>query len=116
MESPEIDSYSFGRIVIDGEQHVKDVILLPNRVIPRWWRQEGHTLSPADLEEIIRTQPEILIIGQGAFSRMHVPEETRSWLEEAGITVITLPSKEACERYNELREGGSIAAAIHLTC
>ena len=116
MTPPRIDSYRFGRIVIDGEPHSKDVILLPDRVIPRWWRQEGHSLSPADLEEIIKSKPETLIIGQGAFSRMHVPGATRRWLEDAGITVIALPSEETCERYIELREGTRIAAAIHLTC
>lgn len=38
--SPQIDSYRFGRIVIDGVLPTKAVILLPGRVIGGWWRQE----------------------------------------------------------------------------
>lgn len=32
MPAPEVESYCFGRIVIDGQVHNKDVIILLNRV------------------------------------------------------------------------------------
>ena len=31
--APKIESYRFGHIVIDGETHTNDVIILPERVI-----------------------------------------------------------------------------------
>jgi hypothetical protein len=113
---PKIDSYRFGRIVIDEQAHTKDVIILPERVIARWWRQEGHNLHPVDLDDVIAAAPRALIVGKGAFSRMHIPQETIRWLAEAGIELIALSSREACERYNQLREKGDVAAALHLTC
>ena len=113
---PKIDSYRFGRIVIDGETHSKDVIILPEGVIPRWWRQEGHVLNVADLEKVFAARPKRLVVGLGTFSRMRIAEDTLRALEEAGIELIALPSKEACQRYNDLREQGDVAAAIHLTC
>jgi hypothetical protein len=36
-----IDHYEVGRIVVDGREETKDLIVLPNRVVRNWWRQEG---------------------------------------------------------------------------
>ncbi|OQY18037.1 MAG: hypothetical protein B6I35_13630 [Anaerolineaceae bacterium 4572_32.2] len=49
MSTSQIESYRFGRIIIDGQTHSKDVIILPDRVIENWWRQEGHALHLDDL-------------------------------------------------------------------
>jgi len=113
---PRIDSYRFGRIVIDGEAHTKDVIILPDRIVPRWWRREGHTLHLADLDEVIAAKPSVLIVGKGAFGRMRVGNDVLQGLKESGIELIELNSKEACQRYNELRERRNVAAALHLSC
>jgi hypothetical protein len=40
MSAPQIDSYRFGNIVIDGQIHSKDVVILPNQVLGGWWRRE----------------------------------------------------------------------------
>jgi hypothetical protein len=37
-----IDHYGFGRIVVDGGEETNDLILLPDRVVWNWWRQDGH--------------------------------------------------------------------------
>ena len=116
MSTPHIDSYNFGKIIIDGQAHSKDVILLPDRVIPNWWRNEGHKLSMNDLGDVIAAKPQGLIIGQGAFSRMQVPDHTVSELRIKGIELIVLPTSEACQKYNQLSRNGKFAAALHLTC
>jgi hypothetical protein len=36
---PKIDDYDFGRIVVDGVEQTRDVILLAGRVVPNWWRR-----------------------------------------------------------------------------
>jgi len=113
---PKIDSYRFGRIVIDGQAYKKDIIILPDRLIPNWWRAEGHKLHLSDLQEVINAKLSILILGKGAFGRLHIEEDTISGLEKAGIKIIALNSKEACQRYNELRERGDVAIALHLSC
>ena len=116
MSIPHIDSYNFGKIVIDGQSHSKDVILLPNRVIPNWWRNEGHTLSISDLTDVLAAKPQGLIVGQGALSRMQVPDEIGAALQIEGIDLIVLPTSEACQEYNRLSKEGEYAAALHLTC
>jgi hypothetical protein len=116
MSTPRIDSYRFGRIVIDNETFNKDVIIFPDRVFGPWWRDEGHVLQTVDLTSVFEAAPGVLVVGQGAYSRMHVPEETQRAIEAAGIKLISLPTGKACDTYNSLREQGKIVAALHLTC
>jgi hypothetical protein len=111
-----IESYAFGRIVIDGQAYNADLILLPDRIVDGWWRQEGHVLHPADLDAVFDAAPAVLIVGQGAYSRMRVADETARAVERAGIEFIVLPTPEAVERYNSLPAGQRAAAALHLTC
>ena len=116
MNTPYIDSYRFGQIIINGQVHTRDVIILPDSVQGDWWRKSGHNLTIGDLQPVFSAGPEVLVIGRGAVKRMKVPSETRQALGEAGIEVIALSSNEACQRYNELCQTRRVAAAIHLTC
>jgi len=114
--SPSIDSYRFGCIVVDGQAHTRDLIILPDRVVGGWWRQEGHRLSPADLAVVLEARPNVLVVGQGAFGRMRVPAETIHALEAAGIELVVQRTERACRAYNRLRDQKAVAAALHLTC
>ncbi len=116
MTEPQVQSYSFGRMVVDGEEHTKDLILLPDRVIPNWWRDEGHRLSADDLTPIFDAQPEVLVVGTGANGAMAVPRETREAVEEAGIELKGARTGEAWRMYNELQGRRTTAGAFHLTC
>jgi len=112
-----IDGYEFGRVVVRGMEYRADVILLPHRVVDNWWRLEGHSLAPADLDVVVAAAPRVLVVGTGAYGVMHVPEETRSYLKAKGIEVEVMPTPGAVERYNGLAAAGeNVAAALHLTC
>jgi hypothetical protein len=114
--SAKIDAYRFGQIVIDGQVHHKDVIILPDRVIGGWWRKEGHNLHPGDLEAVFEAAPEVLVVGQGVSGMMHITQETEQALQNAGIELVALPTGQAVETYNRLRDERIVAAALHLTC
>jgi hypothetical protein len=114
--APKIEAYRFGHIVIDGETHTNDVIILPERVIGGWWREEGHVLHIADLDAVFDAAPDALIVGQGANGRMRVPREVERALSDAGIELIAANTHDAVERYNAMRDQRDIAAALHLTC
>ncbi len=113
----EIESYDFGRIVIAGQTYTSDLILLPDRVLPNWWRREGHTLHPDDLKEVLEAHPPVLVVGTGYVGRMRVLPECEALLSRQGIRLIARETREACRTYNELRRAGQkVAAALHLTC
>ena len=116
MKTPEIRDYRFGRMVVDEEQHTRDLILLPDRVVANWWRKEGHRLGVEDLQVVLAATPEVLVVGTGAYGLMKVPEETRRAVEAAGIELQAARTGEAWRVYNDLRERQRVAGALHLTC
>jgi uncharacterized protein YprB with RNaseH-like and TPR domain len=116
LPMPHIESYSFGKITVDGTVHTSDIVILPGGVRPRWWRKEGHNLAKEDLQEVIEAQPTVLVIGTGNVGMMQVPQETVDYLAAQGIRVEVEPTAAACQRYNELAKSEQAAAALHLTC
>jgi hypothetical protein len=110
-----MQDYSFGRVVVDGQEQTRDLIVLPERVVTNWWRREGHSLALDDLREVQGELPEKLILGTGAHGRLRPPRAVIEELERRGIDVEVLHTDEAVRRYGELDERAT-AAALHLTC
>lgn len=111
-----IDSYDFGRIVINGRRYTTDLIVFPDRVKDGWWRREGHGLQIEDLDEVVQDNPEVLIVGTGYSGLMKVPAETREYVKSKGIELIAQRTAEACKTFNRLVKSKKIVAALHLTC
>jgi len=112
-----IESYKFGKVVINGKLYSSDVIIIGDYVKADWWRKEGHRLHIEDLRDVIDKDIEVLVIGTGYFGLMKVPEDVKRFLTEKGIEVIAQKTAEACKTFNKLKASGkNIAAALHLTC
>ena len=111
----DLSEYSFGRIVVDGSEHRRDLIVLPERVVSGWWRREGHSLALEDLEEVLEELPERLVLGCGADGRLVPDPAVVEALERRGVPVEAMPTADAVERYRTL-DPERTAAALHLTC
>jgi len=111
-----IDAYSFGRIRIDGRDYTSDVIIYPGRVDASWWRRQGHLLQLADLADVLREPPEVLVVGTGASGVMKVTPEVEEIAAELGIRLLVRRSPEACQEYNRLHRESRTVACLHLTC
>jgi hypothetical protein len=113
-----ISGYSFGRVSVDGVEHTKDVIVLPDRVVANWWRRDGHSLVMDDLDEVLDALPERLVVGCGADGRLDPDPGVAAALARRGVQMEALPTAEAVERYSELEaeNPAAVAAALHLTC
>lgn len=111
-----IDHYQFGKITISGTNYSRDLILLPGRMITNWWRKESHVLHTADLAAVLDAEPQLLVIGLGANSRMCVAPEAEQALSAACIAWTALPTQKACQEYNQRCADQAVAAALHLTC
>jgi hypothetical protein len=112
---PVIQDYRFGLIVIDGEEQTRDVIVLPDRVVGDWWREDGHKLVMSDLDHVLEDLPGHLVVGTGAYGQLRPDPDTLDQLRKRGIEVEALPTAEAVRRYGEL-DPRRTAAALHLTC
>jgi hypothetical protein len=113
-----IEHYEFGRIRIDGREEHADLLLTPTRVLPGWWRREGHVLALQDLDAVIEEQPRRLVVGTGAWGRMRPEPGLEQALRQRAVEMEVMPTAEAVRRINELLDLGDVdwTAALHLTC
>ena len=111
-----IDSFSFGRISIGGTVYTGDVIIYPERVQTPWVREEEHRPQIIEFADIVKTEPDILIIGTGYGGVMSVADQVRNYLTSKGIDVRVEKTKAAAELYNSLLGKEKVVAALHITC
>lgn len=101
-----IDSYGDGFFRVDGEVHRGDMLILPDRVLP--WGGYDDLAALLSLAGTI----DVLFVGTGA-EIAHIPRNTRSELEAAGLGVEQMATPAACRTYNVLlSEGRRIGAAL----
>jgi hypothetical protein len=111
-----IESYKFGEMTADGLDYSADLILLPGRIIPSWWRKEGHNLSCTDLRDVFDEGISALVIGTGFHGQMKVQQDVRQAAEAKGIRMYVEKTARAVQIFNQLSEHERTAGAFHLTC
>ena len=111
-----IESYRFGRMVIDGRTFTADLIILPDRIMTHWWRQEGHLLRLDDLKDALVEEPDILVIGTGALGMMKIDLEVKIHMERLKKKILFGKTKKAVDLYNEWSPRKKTVGAFHLTC
>lgn len=111
-----IEYYQFGYIVIDGKRYTSDMIIYLDKIDSHWWRKEGHLLLPEDLKEVVKQNPEVLVVGTGDSGFMRVPSTTQRWVQSCGIETRVKPTQSACQIYNQLCKTKKTIAVLHLTC
>ena len=110
-----LEDYRFGRVVVDGREETRDVIVLPDRVIRNWWRNDGHALVLDDLDDVLDDLPERLVVGTGAAGQMEPDPQAVRALRDRGVEVEVVGPDEAVRRY-AASDPARTAAALHLTC
>jgi hypothetical protein len=111
-----IEAYDFGAVTIDGVTYTADLKIIDGKVIPNWWRVEGHNLLVDDIGDILSERPDIVVVGTGHSGLMQVSDEVRQALVRAGIQLVAKPTGEACGIFNDLSASKRVAFAAHLTC
>jgi hypothetical protein len=111
-----IEEYEFGTMTYGGKTYTADLIIYPDRVDPSWWRLKGHLLQMEDLQDILKEEPGILIIGTGAAGVMKVPKELIKQLQEKNIELYVERTGKAVEVFNSADKSKKIIGAFHLTC
>ncbi|HUU38134.1 MAG TPA: MTH938/NDUFAF3 family protein [Candidatus Desulfaltia sp.] len=111
-----IEHYEFGRMRVDGRSFLADLIILPQMIRASWWRQEGHRLVRADLEDVFREELQVLVVGTGFFGLMKVDEDVKRAAREKGLELHVDKTKKAAALFNRLAGRKRTAGAFHLTC
>ncbi len=112
-----IESYTFGRMIIDGKEYTSDVIIFPDHVEDNWWRKRGHSLMVEDVEKIFRSnKPEVVVLGTGKYGALEVLIETKQYLSARGVKLIAEKTDDAYKTYNRLYHERKVLGAFHLSC
>ena len=108
-----IESYSFGKYIIDGKEHEYDIKIINNQV--KKWR--NHNMSKEDIIDLVEAKPELIIIGTGAYGVIKVSEDIKEYIKSKDIHLIIEKTGRACEEYNKAEKKGiKVAAIFHGTC
>jgi hypothetical protein len=111
-----IESYAFGRMVVDGQAYTSDLIIFPKKINTSWWRKSGHRLCLEDLEDVFEEEPEALVIGTGFNGLMKVDEEVKGKARAKGIALFIEKTEKAVQNFNEIASKKKAIGAFHLTC
>lgn len=112
-----IEQYSFGNIVINGGTYINDIKIIQGKVVPEWWRKSGHFVDVDDIQDILKSKPDILVLGKGSPGQMKSTESLREFLKNNGIELIEEKTSEAVKTFNRLfKAGKNVSAGFHLSC
>jgi len=109
-------------VMTDGEkQHFKDCKIWPGGAREWRWEETGthHNpgIQPADIEEILKQDIDIIVLGRGQLGRLNVCAETEALLRERGISYHAEKTKRAVQLFNELAtQGKRVGGLFHSTC
>jgi hypothetical protein len=112
-----IEQYSFGNMVINGVSYRNDVKIIQGKVVSEWWRKRGHLVDIDDIQDILKSKPDILVLGKGSPGQMKSSEALRKFLKNNGIELIEEKTSHAFKTFNRLfHKGENVSAGFHLSC
>lgn len=111
----------WGHVEVEGIGRLRDAKLWPGGGRAWDWNETGtqHNpgIQPADIEELLEHDPEVVVLSRGRQCRLVTCPETFSQLEARHLEVVQDETGAAIERYNRLvADGKRVAALLHTTC
>ena len=112
-----IEKYSFGKIVVNGVTYTNDIKIVQGSVIPDWWRKKGHSVDIEDVQDILKSNPNVLVIGKGQPGMMKCSRSLRRFLKKNKIELIEEKTSQAITTYNSLlKQETEVSAGFHVSC
>ena len=90
----------------------RSCIIAPDMVIPDWRPSDVSDLRESDLEVLLSTKPDLVLLGTGA-THAFAPAPIRGALVKRGIALETMDLGAACRTFNILvQEERRVCAAL----
>lgn len=120
LKSPRITDYSWGRLVVDGQNSYKDAKLFPGGSRKWDWNETGtrHNpgIQPADVKELLDHGATVVVLSKGVQNALSVRSDTLKMLKKNGIAVHVHQTDTAIRVYNDLRKSEAVGGLFHTTC
>ncbi len=105
-------AYGDDYVAVNLEKYQKNLILLPESIIPEWSMANVDSLTEADMKVLLGLGTEIILLGTGKRLRFPPGALLRPFAP-AGIGLEVMDLQAACRTYNILAaEGRKVAAAL----
>jgi len=113
-----INGTGFGWIEIDGKKYNTDIVIYTDGKVENRYKDfkgDNHLISKWEVEKIIKGEKsEALVIGTGQAGIVLVLDETKKFLVEQNIKLITEPTPQAIQTFN--CTNSKKCALFHITC
>lgn len=101
-----------GWIRVGIQEYRENVVLTSDSIAPGFAPAGFDALAPEDFAALLRTSPEIVLLGTGGTQRFPRPVLTAA-LHDANVGLEVMDTRAACRTYNILvAEGRSVTAAL----
>jgi uncharacterized protein len=105
-------AYGDDYVAVNHEKHLKNLIVLPETIVPEWSTATVETLTTEDMQKLLELGTEIILLGTGNRLRFPAGPLMRPFAP-AGIGLEIMDLRAACRTYNILAaEGRKVAAAL----
>lgn len=115
-----IDSTEFGNIVVNGKKY-GDILIIEGSVISRDKEKiralygSSHVLRKEEARELLKGNPEAVVIGSGQYGALKVDEEAALIIKESAELIVA-QTPQTIKKFNELSRSKRVNALIHVTC
>jgi uncharacterized protein len=107
-----IRSYSNTEVHVGSQVLRRSCIIAPDSVIADWRPSGLADLSESDLEPLLETKPELVLLGTGATHQL-APAPIRGLFVKRGVALETMDLGAACRTFNILvQEERRVVAAL----
>lgn len=112
-----ISSFNFGRIVVNDKIYSNDIKIVSGNLVPDWWRRSGHSVEIEDIQDILDSSTDIIVIGKGQPGYMNTSDTLRQYLQQNHFRLIEEPTSDAIQTFNLLTsEGKRVSGGFHVGC
>jgi polyphosphate kinase 2 (PPK2 family) len=111
---PMVQAFEYGQITIADKDYTEDILVFPNGDIELSNRTDEHEVKLEDIKALIKSKPEVLVLGLGTIGMVKVKPELKKKLSAQGIELHAYKSEKAIETYKDIRTQKSTAALFHL--
>ena len=110
-----IDSTKFGEITVKGKPYDSDLtVYWDGRVA---FRSKEHVLELGEFVKIMKSTPEILVVGRGQTPILRVAPEVIQLAGDRKVAVYAEDTPKAIEMFNAFAKSGKkVVGIFHVTC
>ena len=106
-----IQEYKLGSFIVDNRHFIGSIKIIDSKI--KYWEREGaQILEIQDIDDLLKSQPEYIVIGTGAGGLLKVPDGLRQTLLAKGVSVVVGKTQEVVHRFNELNSQKKKVAGI----